>query len=281
MSFFCKELNKEFGEKREMFKALKEQKEHIINLKKAAIKFTDPVGYTIKSGVSAKDEVDEGKTVGVGDFIYPIINTTNYIDSHNDLHVDGLWDVSVKDQKNKLYYIINHDLELGKVIAFPSNVEAYVKSLKWSDLGLSYPGNTQALIFKSKLTESSNKDALNAIINKEPLQNSVRMRYISMVLCVDDSSDEFKQEYENFYKYLAVAANKEVAFERGYFWAITEAAIHKEGSAVLFGSNDATPILYSDPSDDSQKTTIDPPESSHETEVKETTKVKSLSFNLI
>ncbi|MEI2271822.1 hypothetical protein OHD16_06675 [Sphingobacterium sp. ML3W] len=279
MGFICKELKQEFGTKKEMFKALKEQKEHIVALKKAAIKFTDPIGYAIRESISTKE--DNGvKTVGIGDYVFPVINTTNFLDSHSDVHIDGIWDVSIKDQKGKIYYIINHDLELGKVIAFPGNVEAYVKTLEWSELGQPYSGKTQALIFKTKLTESANKDALNAIVNREPLENSVRMRYISMTLCIDDSSDEFKQEYENFYKYLAIIANKDKALEQGYFWAITEAAIHKEGSAVLFGSNEATPILYTDPSDDSQENKIDPPLSSQKVEAKESVKA-SLKFNLI
>ncbi|NGM63500.1 hypothetical protein G5B30_16445 [Sphingobacterium sp. SGG-5] len=279
MGFFCKELKKEFTEKRDMFKALKEHKDDIIALKKAAIKFTDPIGYAIREAISSKEEAED-KVPVIGDFVYPVINTTNYLDSHSDVHIDGIWDVSLKDQKGKIYYIINHDLELGKVIAFPGNVEAYVKTLEWSELGQNYVGKTQALIFKVKLTDSSNKDALNAIINKEPLENSVRMRYISMTLCIDDSSDEYRQEYENFYKYLSVIANKEKAMEQGYFWAITEAAIHKEGSAVLFGSNDATPILYSDPSGDSQENKNDPPSSSHHPRAKDNVRA-SLKFNLI
>lgn len=129
----------------------------------------------------------------------------------------------------------------------------------WKQLGLDYSGETEALTFKVTLTESANKDALNAIIAKHDIQNSVRMGYVSMTLCIDDSSDDFKQEYANFYKYLPLIANKQSAIDAGYFWAIHEAKIIKEGSAVLFGSNEATPILYEDPADAGQKQEQIPP----------------------
>jgi len=241
---FCKELKKEFEDKQQMFAALKENRELIQAAKKAAIKFSDPVSLVLKNKEATKAESEQA--IGIGSKIFAVINTTNWLDSHGDVHIDGIWDVSAKDQNGKIYYIINHDLELGKVIAYPG-FDMSLPKLPWSDLGLNYPGTTQALIFEPTLTEATNKDALYAIVQKEAIQNSVRMQYISMTLCIDDDSDDFKQERENFYKYLPVIANKQDALDAGYFWAITEAKIYKEGSAVLFGSNESTPILYSDP----------------------------------
>lgn len=253
----CKELNKSFATKQEMFAELKANKEKIVGLKKATYKFSDPASFIYKKNDATKAD-NEPEAIGIGSFIYPVINTTNYLDSCGDVHLDGIWDVSVKDNKGKLYYIINHELEIGKVIAYPDDVEPSVVQMDWSELGLSYTGKTQALVFKVKLTEATNKDALGAIIAKAALQNSVRMQYIDMILCIDDASDDYKQEYENFYKYLAVIANKQDAMDAGYFWAIPQAKIVKEGSACLFGANDATPILYSDPANTSQKNDPDP-----------------------
>lgn len=254
----CKELNKSFATKQEMFAELKANKDKIVGLKKAAYKFSDPASFIIKQKDAEKIGV-EAEAIGIGSFIYPVINTTNYLDSCGDVHLDGIWDVSVKDNKGKLYYIINHELEIGKVIAYPQDVEASVVQMDWSELGLSFIGKTQALIFKVKLTEASNKDAFGAIVNKAALQNSVRMQYIDMILCIDDSGEDFKQEYENFYKYLAVIANKQDAMDAGYFWAIPQAKIVKEGSACLYGANDATPILYADPANTSQQSKKDGP----------------------
>lgn len=262
MSIFCKELNKEFSNKQEMFVAIKADKDKIIGLKKAH-KYSDPVSYIVKSNdIIAKDANALNTVIGFGSFIYAVINTTNWFDSHGDVHLNGIWDNSIKDQKGKLYYIINHDLKLGSVIAYPQDVESSVVGLKWQDLGLDFPGDTQALIFKAKLTEATNKDAYNAIVTKQDIQNSVRMGYISMILCIDDKATDFKQEKANFDKYIQIVANKEDAIDAGYFWAISEAKIIQEGSAVLFGSNEATPILYNDPAVAGQKQEPDPQESS-------------------
>lgn len=270
MRFYCRELNKWFDSQRDMFLALKENQTAIVGVKKAQFKEADAVSFVqVKAKTADKADIPQDQTIKVGDYVYPIINTTNWLDSYRDVHIDGIWDVSIKDQKGRLYYVINHDLKVGSVIAYPNDVEAFVKTFTWEELGKSYPGTTQALVFKVLLTDAANKDALSAIIGRKPLQNSVRMEYISFTLCVNDKSDDFKQEYENFYKYLATIANKEDALEYGYFWAVTQAKISREGSAVLFGANEVTPILTeseinSSPSDDSSKNHIDPAQTSQQ-----------------
>lgn len=253
---YCKDLDREFSTKRDMFIALKENKDTIVGIKKSAVKFSDPISFTAKDISTAKAGSSDS-AVKIGDFIYPVINTTNYLDSHGDVHLDGIWNKSLTEQNGKVYYIINHELEIGKVISYPKEVTPMVKDMSWSELGLPYEGKTQALIFKARLTDKTNHDALKAIIDKESLENSIRMMYVGMKLCIDSNDEELKEEKKDFYNYLPIIANKEDAIERGYFWAITEAKIFKEGSAVLFGSNDATPILYNldkdiDPEDSSQ-----------------------------
>ena len=76
----------EFKDKRDLFLALKENKELIISNKKATRKEADSVeadytseNFTLKS--------IEGLEKG---FIYPVINTTGYLDSHNDVHIKGI-----------------------------------------------------------------------------------------------------------------------------------------------------------------------------------------------
>lgn len=247
MTFKCVEFpNKEFTSKREMFTALLANKQSIIDRKKEAVKFTDPVSIYVKSLLADKAEGDM-EVVSVGSTVYPVINSCWIFDSHGDVHADGIWDKSAEEVNGQIFYIINHDLEIGKVISYPNEVEVMVKTVSWKEIGFDMDGETQVLMFGAKLTDASNKDALNAIIGKKPIQNSVRMRYISLTLCIDDSSSDFMQEKANFDKYISRIANKKDAEEAGFFWLITEAAVWKEGSAVLFGSNHVTPILYSAP----------------------------------
>jgi hypothetical protein len=193
----CKELNKNFPDKASMFAELKANKERLIGLKKAAIKNSDPVGFIVKGSEIIKADIQpDDVPVGIGSHIYPVINCTNWFDSHGDVHLDPIWDNSVKDNKGRLYYIINHELELGKVISYPDEVNAYVQSIPWTDLGQPYAGNTNALIFDCLLTEASNKDAAMAIMARKAIQNSVRMQYIEIILCIDDSSEGFEQEHQ-------------------------------------------------------------------------------------
>jgi len=249
MKFTCKDLKGQSFENKElMFAALKASKEEIKALKKSAIKFSDAVDYFVKS-ILEDTGVEKGGGSGAkltyGDYVYPIINTTNYLDSHGDVHIPGIWDKSVEAQQGKTYLIINHDLSLGNVIGYPKDVEMMLKSLPWSQLGQGYEGETQALIFKTKMTEKANQSAYMAYRDGEDIQHSIRMQYVKIELAIDDASDNYKDEKAVFDKYISQIANKGKAIEQGYFWAVTEAKIYKEGSAVLFGSNDATPTLYS------------------------------------
>lgn len=242
----CKELNDSFNTQKGMFAALKANKQLIIEAKKAAIKNSDPF-FCVGGETATKDAaVKSGAGIEFGDYIYPVINTTWWLDSHKDLHIDGIWDKSAKEQSGKTYYIINHDLALGSVISYPKEVEIMIKQMGWKDLGYAFNGVTQALIFKAKITDKSNAAAVAAFKGGEEIQNSIRMVYVSLDLAVNDSSEDFKEEKRIWDKYAAKVVNQD-ALKDGYFWPIYEAKIYKEGSAVLFGSNEATPVLYEAP----------------------------------
>jgi len=228
--------NKEFETKRDLFLALKDNKGKILELKKAAIKNSDSVECSLTEAVKGSN-MEEG-------YIYPVINTTKLIDSHLDFHKDGIWNKSIKEQQGKVHYIINHKLEVGSVIAYPQDVELQLKELDWSDLGSKYVGKTQALIFKTKLFDYSNKDAANIISNKMPIQGSIRMRYINISMAVNSTDKEFIQEKKEWDDNINEVVNKEVAEENGHFFVVSEAQIWKEGSMVLSGSNHITPIIY-------------------------------------
>lgn len=259
---FCKELNKSFESKTEMVKALLEHHDDIIAMKKSAVKFSEPSGFKIHTKDEALKDFLTPRNVEYGDFVYPVINTSNYMDSHRDVHIPGLWKKSLNEQQGKVFLIINHDLEVGKVISQPKEVEMFVKDFAWKDLGSELGGQTEALIFKAKLTQRSNIDGFNAYKYGDPVQHSIRMMYDKIYFCMDpeynDDADSASYN-DNWEKYFPQVANAEHAKEVGYFWAVTEARIFKEGSMVLLGSNDITPTLYditekssSDTSDDNE-----------------------------
>ena len=276
MNFTCATLkDREFSTKEEMFTAIKASKDDIISLKKSSIKHSLPVHYVHKNG-DIQDKKESLKKLEYGDYVYPVINTTNYLDHHDDVHFPGIWDKSIDAQTGKVYLVINHDLSIGKVISYPRDVQPLVKMMNWSDLGKDYSGQTQALIFKSKMTEKTNKDAFLAYRDGEEIQHSIRMQYVRLELAINDSRPDFKAEKAVWDKFIDQIANKDKAEEQGFFWAILEAKIFKEGSAVLFGSNDATPTLY----DIDEKGTQPPTSTEGEPEPPTSTQSKSI-FELI
>lgn len=236
----CKELDKDFETKSEMFKALVANKQEIIALKKSTIKRTDGVSFRIENA-AIKNLPDGSGLLAIGDTIQAVINTTMYFDHHRDVHINGIWNKSAREQTGKTFHVINHDLVLGSIVAYPKDVRIEVRTMTWRELGYDADGSTEALIFHTKMTDKTNEDAFKAYRDGEPVQHSIRMEYVSLALAVNDP--EMKEEYALYQKYLPMIANKEDVEENGYFWAVFEAKISKEGSTVLFGSNEITPAL--------------------------------------
>jgi len=234
--------NREFANKAELFDAIKKDDARIKALKKAQIVFGHERGQISKLNVTVKDNTNKSLAIEQG-FIYPVISTTNYIDSHGDVHIDGCFKKTVSDQQGKIFYAKNHDVRVGGIIAWPDNVEMMIKKLDWSVLGKDYQGQAECLIFKIDKDAICDDDAEDIIEKNRPVQNSIRMQYVNFVTCIDDKRPEYKTEKANWDKYYPFVANKEVANELGYFWAVTELKIKEEGSMVIKGSNDATPVL--------------------------------------
>jgi hypothetical protein len=241
----CKELGSTYETKEMLLKELKAKKDELFLAKKGTLKYSDAVPMFVgREEATQKAEEEEREELKYGDYVYPVINTINYLDSHMDVHLPGIWNKSVKEQKGKTSLIINHDFKVGSVIAFPEDVEPMVKVMKWSELGRSYEGETEALIFKSKMTSDSNNIGFSYYKNRRKVQHSICMEYVKFELCVDSDDDDWKKERKNWEKYLPNVVNPENAIKFGYFWAVIEAKIYREGSMVLQGSNDATPVLY-------------------------------------
>lgn len=248
----CIELNRDFETKEQMFKALCASKNNIIKLKKAAILKSSEKGQI--SSTTIKLETIKGLDVKEN-YVYPVINTTKYIDSHLDVHMDGIWSKSINENKGNLLYVNDHSLKVSDVIAWSEDVNAFVKNISWKSLGKDFEGETQALIYEIPINKIVNQQAKEVIESKRAVQNSVRMQYVKIELAVDSTAKEYQTEKKAWDNNITKVANKEVAEEVGYMWLVKEAKIEKEGSMVLFGSNDATPII----SEPLKSTQIEPP----------------------
>lgn len=242
----CIELNAEFATKSELFTALLKNEKNIIDLKKANIQKSCEKGQLGTFNLFKVTE-ETKSLLGLKDgHFYPVINTTKYLDSHGDVHFDGLWNKSLKEVNGSIFYVADHSLKISDVIAWPKDVNAYVKEVPWSFVGKDFEGSTQALIYEIPKEAIKHAAAKDIIEEKKPVQNSIRMQYVKIRLAIDDTAKEFAEHKAYFDSTIDSIVNKDVAKEQGYFWGIEEAKISKEGSMVLFGSNDATPIQYTE-----------------------------------
>jgi len=239
---YCKELNKEFESKAQMFAELKANKAVLKAQKKSDIKKKiNDFNFDVIAGEQVKAVPDMEKG-----FIYPVISNTNYLDSHGDVHLNGSMSKTASEQNGKVFYLTDHKMQVDSIIATPKNVQMLLKEVSWKDLGRDYEGTTQALMFKIAENKLMHQTAIKLIEEKEDMQNSIRMMYVNLDLAVYSEDEDYKDEYKTWLEVYPKIANKEVADERGYFWAVRELKIVNEGSMVLFGSNDATPMNNKD-----------------------------------
>jgi hypothetical protein len=277
----CKHLfdDKVFSSKKELFKELRENVNTIIAVKKATVHKSIEKGYASSWLISKDYDAAKAAMEMKADFVYPVINTTNYYDSHSDCHFPGIWSKSIKEQQGKLYYVCDHEVKTNTIIAWPEDVEAMVKTIPWTFLGRDYPGNTEALIYSISKANIKNSIAKEIIENKRPVQNSVRMQYVTIKMGMDSDAKEDIKFKEYFDSRIGQIANKEAAMEAGFFFGIEEAKIVLEGSMVIHGSNDATPILQIQVQSDSTKmepdnSTPDEPQFNLLEAIKQTTFIK-------
>jgi len=229
--------DKQFQTKQELYKFLIENKEEIITAKKSTIKTTDAISCNGVSNIEKSDVEIKADADVIR--VSAVMNTTNYMDSHDDVHIDGLWTKTVKENR-KLLHLQEHQRELSKVIASGKDVNPKLKEYEWKALGYEFDGNTQALIFDSNVRKSRNSYMFEQYRNGWIENHSVGMQYVKVDLGVNDP--EHKEEFEVWSKHINKIANKEHAENKGFFFAVTEAKLI-EGSAVVTGSNPLTPTL--------------------------------------
>lgn len=256
-------LGKEFQSQKELFSFLVENKQRLIAQKKESKKHSDcviscSIDKDNGDANKANDPIDVSKIDELK--VKIVLNTTNLMDSHMDVHIPGLWAKTLSEAK-----FLAHKQEHGKkfidIISDGNDLKAYTVKMPWPELGEKFEGESEALIFESIIKRSRNEYMFKAYANGWVKNHSVGMGYVKMVMCVNDK--DYGAEFEAWEKYISFVANKERAEEKGYFFAITEAKLY-EGSAVPMGSNWVTPTLENnmktfEPSPvDTQKTIIEP-----------------------
>lgn len=234
--------DRQFPNKEEMFKALRENKNTLIAQKKMITKESDSTIHYVevenRKSEATKEEI--ANTQEVGKLKAKLaINTTNLMDSHSDVHFEGIWNKSAKEQKNILL-LQEHQMKFDSIIS--DNVDVSVKKMTWKSLGFDFEGSTEVLIFDTEIDKNRNEFMFDQYNKGYVREHSVGMRYVKLELAINSESKWDIEEKEVWDKYIDKIVNKEVAENQGYFWAVTEARI-VEGSAVVKGSNYATPVI--------------------------------------
>ena len=236
----CKELNTEsFSDKDALFLALKANKDAIIKAKKSTHKLSvyETLPVLSETSPSIPFATEEG-------YFYAIINSTNVMDSHNDVHTDSIWNKSAIEKNGKISYLVDHDFSVEGLVVHKSNVEIQLHKTTFKDLGYELEGNTTILVYKMRESDILHDKMAKIVSKRGQIENSVKMEYVTTVLCVNSDLEELKDEKRDYDKYISSVGNRAVVDEQGYFFAQTEAKIVDEGSAVLEGSNSSTHIIY-------------------------------------
>lgn len=252
-----------FKSKEELFKHLKENEDRLIDIKKSIVyKGAEKGGIKLLSINNGSDSIEKSAMLGLKEGnIYPIISTTNYLDSHNDVHFNGSMNKTAREQNGNVMYALDHELKYDSILAWAKDVNMMIKDVEWSSVGKEYKGTTQALIFEIKEDAIRNKQVLSDIKNNvTEFQNSIRMIYHKVVLGVDSDDKDFKANKKYFDRKINDIVNNDIVKERGYFWGVEELGIQKEGSLVVAGgSNDATSILHNETEPSNKDTQEDEP----------------------
>ena len=178
---------------KELIKDLVTNKEAHIALKKAEIK-------TVKGGISAvinnatakadkamNDTEDKIERTIVG-------NSYMWMDSHDDVHSKGVFTKSIKERKNQIFHLHDHEFKITAKVGEPKDI--YEKEIAWKELGVDKSGTTQALFMDSEIIKDYNNQIFNAYKNGQITQHSVGMQYVKIDLAVND--EEYEDEYKTW-----------------------------------------------------------------------------------
>jgi|SRR6478735_12202730 len=234
--------DKEFSTKEELFKSLKDNLEFITDAKKSQIQKSCDKGISVTcKSLDLLKFTDQLKGIKIDDnFYYIAVNSTKILDSHEDLHLDGIWKKSISEQQGKNYLVTDHDLEIKSVIVRKEHIEIFTAKIPFSLIGKPYEGDTEVLIYKVPKNQVRDAIVKEWLESGDSIEGSVRMQYVTFVLCMDSNDPDDAKFKANYDQYYPLIANKEDFEYIAYFFAIKEAKNVRESSLVVFGSNSST-----------------------------------------
>lgn len=212
----------------------------ILKAKKSQLKCADAVSAFLPFDGASVGATNKAEQDATDNFlaVKVVANTTNFYDSHGDVHIDGIWKATIKENK-RIAHRREHKSGFENIIATGEQVKVYTVKTRFEKLGSKYVGDTEALIGESKIDPERNPFMYKHYANNWVDQHSVGMWYQELDLAIDNK--DYKTEYANYKRYIERVVNKDEITD-GYFFAVTKAAL-SEYSAVDRGSNPITPTL--------------------------------------
>lgn len=213
------------------------------DMKRDARKYTD-VSNHLPVAIAEKDQVEKGKFLYENDEAKGILkraivaNTYNWLDSHGDVHLSGLFAKSIQERAKRIPHLHDHKFEIGAKVGRP--ISFTETPFKWRALGWAKNGDTEVLLMETQIEKALNATVYGEYLSDQVDQHSVAMQYVKIELAVND--ENYVNEYKTWQEIMPMIGNKAEAEEKGYFWAVREAKLI-EVSAVLLGSNELTPTL--------------------------------------
>lgn len=240
--------DKTFETKEELFKDLKDNLEFISDAKKSQIQKSCDKGVSVTcKSLDLLKFTDQLKGIKIDDnFYYIAVNSTKVLDSHEDMHIDGIWKKTIKEQQGKNYLVTDHDLEIKSVVVRKEHIEMFTAKVPFSLIGKPYEGDTEVLIYKVPKNQVKCETVKDWLDSGDSIEGSVRMQYVKFSLCLDSNDPDDSVFKANYDKYYPVIANKEEFDYIYYFFAIEEAKNVRESSFVVFGSNSSTGQITND-----------------------------------
>lgn len=244
--------DKKFTSKMDQTRFLKKNLDDLIGIKKSEYKTkSEPVISGLKT--KAFEPIIEDITSDIIE-VKAVINSTNIIDSHLDLHMPKLWNKTVSDNPYS-HHLKQHENKFESIIS--NKAKSFNEKSNFNLIGLEKDFATTINLNQFALPRDKMPFMFDAYKNGEVTQHSVGMLYKNIDIAYYDEDSEKNMAY--FEEAKKNAVNPEVADEYGYVWVVYEAQ-KREGSAVVFGSNSVTPTLYVknyEPSTSTRKTDTD------------------------
>lgn len=235
--------DRDFSTKEEMFKEIKNNLSTIIDFKKSQIQKSCDKGIAVSCKVINELKLDEESAKAIQfdpEFYYIAVNTTKILDSHDDLHINGLWNKSIQEQQGKVYLTVDHDLEIDKIVVKKEYIEMFTATMSFASMGFKYQGSTQALIYKFRKDRIIHVKAKEWLESGDPIEASVRMQYVTIEFAMDSNNPEDSTEKGRYDTYISSIANKDDFDYIPYFFVIKEAKNVRESALVVAGSNHVT-----------------------------------------